>query len=210
MRSSSGTARLLPATSSSPRRLQAGSTGAPGARGALLTLIDDKTQPAIVRASAIARLGRWMTPSMVPAVTRGLNDPDAVVRLASVEALATTDPATRQRYLTRMLGDPVRAVRIEAARALAGPAESGLASDGPGALRIGFDGVHRGANLQRRSSRRARCLGQSVRDPRQRRGRDRRVPKGDRARSDLRARVRQSRRPVSRARRRQRSGEGLA
>ena len=40
--------------------------GAPGARGALLTLIDDKTQPAIVRASAIARLGRWMTPAMLP------------------------------------------------------------------------------------------------------------------------------------------------
>ena len=46
--------------------LHAGSTGAPGARGALLSLIDDKAQPAIVRASAIARLGRWMTPTMLP------------------------------------------------------------------------------------------------------------------------------------------------
>ena len=106
--------------------LHAGSTGAPGARGALLSLIDDQAQPAIVRASAIARLGRWMTPTMLPAVSRALNDPDASVRLAAVEALANTDAPTRQRYLTRMLGDPVRSVRIEAARALAGPAEAGL------------------------------------------------------------------------------------
>jgi len=109
--------------------LRAASTGAPGARGKLLTLIDDKTQPAIVRATAIARLGRWMTPSMFPAVTRALNDPDAVVRLAAVEALAGTDPATLQRYLPRMLVDPVRAVRIETARALAGPTEARLTAD---------------------------------------------------------------------------------
>ena len=109
--------------------LQAGSVGGPGARGALLTLIDDKAQPAIVRATAIARLGRLMTPTTLPAVTRGLNDPDAVVRLAAVEALSATDVPTRQRFLTRMLGDPVRAVRIEAARALAGPAEAGLSAD---------------------------------------------------------------------------------
>ena len=109
--------------------LRAGSAGAPGARGALLALIDDNAQPAIVRASAIDRLGRWMTPTMVPAVTRALNDADATVRLAAVEALANMDPATRQRYLVRMLGDPVRAVRIEAARALAGPAEAGLPPD---------------------------------------------------------------------------------
>jgi predicted CXXCH cytochrome family protein len=107
----------------------AGSAGGPGARGALLALIDDPSQPAIVRASALARLVHLMTPTMLPAVSRALNDPDAVVRLAAVEALAGTDPVTRQRYLARMLADPVRAVRIEAARALAGPAETGLAAE---------------------------------------------------------------------------------
>jgi tetratricopeptide (TPR) repeat protein len=117
--------------------LRAESTGAPGARGALLGIVDDKAQPAIVRATAIARLGRWMAPSTLPAVVRGLNDPDALVRLAAVEALANTDPATRQRYLPRMLGDSVRAVRIEVARALAGPAEAGLATED----RARFDGA---------------------------------------------------------------------
>jgi tetratricopeptide (TPR) repeat protein len=82
-----------------------------------------------VRASAIARLERWMTPTTLPAVTRGLNDPDALVRLAAVDALSSTDVPTRQRYLPRMLADPVRAVRIEAAHALVGPAEAGLQAD---------------------------------------------------------------------------------
>ena len=106
--------------------LRAGATGGPGARGALLTLVDDKAQPAIVRASAIERLGQWPSPTTLAALTRALNDTDATVRLAAVEALADVDPPTRQRYLPRMLGDPVRAVRVEAAHALAGPAEAGL------------------------------------------------------------------------------------
>ena len=57
------------------------------------------------------------------------------MRLAAVEALASSEIATRQRYLARMLDDPVRVVRIEAARALAGAAEQGLAP----AQRTAFD-----------------------------------------------------------------------
>jgi tetratricopeptide (TPR) repeat protein len=106
--------------------LHASSAGAPGARGALLTLLDDKAQPAIARASAIDRLGHYLTPVTTDAISRALNDPDAVVRLAAVEALGGADSAARQRYLPRMLDDPVRAVRIEAARALAGTPEQAL------------------------------------------------------------------------------------
>src|SRR5206468_12725118 len=104
--------------------LQAGSAQAPGARGALMTIADDRAQPSIVRASAIERLGRMLSPSSLPTLTRALNDPDALVRLAAVEGIGGTDAATRIRYLPRMLGDPVRSVRIEAARALAGPPEA--------------------------------------------------------------------------------------
>ena len=108
--------------------LHAGSTGGPTARGALLTLLDDRKQPALARASAIDRLGRYPTPVTVEAISRALNDPDAVVRLAAVEALGGTDAATRERYLPRMLDDSVRAVRIEAARALAGAPEQSLSA----------------------------------------------------------------------------------
>ena len=104
--------------------LRAGSLAAPGARGALLGLIEDKAQPALVRASAIARLRPLLTPLTIDAVARELNDPDSLVRLAAVDALANAEPGPRQRYLPRMLGDPVRAVRVEAARALAGAPET--------------------------------------------------------------------------------------
>jgi len=106
--------------------LHAGALGTPGARGALLAVIADKEQPALVRASAIDRLGHWLTPTTIGPVTNALNDPDSVVRLAAVNALASTDPATRQRYLPRLLDDPVRSVRMETARALSGAPESGL------------------------------------------------------------------------------------
>ncbi len=109
--------------------LHAGAQGAPNARGALMALIDDKAEPAIVRASAIDRLGRWITPATLDAVTRSLNDSDPMVRLAAVEALANSDPALRPRYLPRMLDDPILPVRIEAARGLAGQAEGALPPD---------------------------------------------------------------------------------
>ena len=101
--------------------LHAGSLGAPGARDALLAVIDNGLEPAVVRASAIERLGHLLTPGTVDAVSRSLGDPDAVVRLAAVEAVAHTDSAMRQRLLASRLDDAVRAVRIEAARALASP-----------------------------------------------------------------------------------------
>jgi len=109
--------------------LRGGSTGAPGARGALLALINDKTQPAIVRASALARLGFWLTPATLAAVTQQLNDPDPLVRMAATGALANTDAQTRRRYLPRMLDDPVKSVRIDAAGALAGAPEAGLSPE---------------------------------------------------------------------------------
>jgi tetratricopeptide (TPR) repeat protein len=109
--------------------LHDGAQGGPNTRGALMALIDDKAQPAIVRASAIDRLGRWLTPATLDALTRSLNDADPIVRLATVEALANADPVLRQRYLPRMLGDAILPVRIEAARGLAGQAEGALSAE---------------------------------------------------------------------------------
>ena len=107
----------------------AGASGAPGARGKLLTIVDDPAQPAIVRASAIERLAPWLTPTTAQSVARALNDADPLVRMAAVGALSGADAQMRQRYLPRMLSDPVRIVRMEAARALAGDAEAGLPAD---------------------------------------------------------------------------------
>lgn len=101
--------------------LDAGNRGAPGAEGMLAKLASDQTQPAIARASALARVRRF-TPEAFAATRDGLADPSPLVRRASVEALATLDPRMRAALLAPLLDDPVRSVRIEAASALTGVA----------------------------------------------------------------------------------------
>jgi tetratricopeptide (TPR) repeat protein len=103
--------------------------GAPGAQGALLRIADDRVQPAIVRASALQRLTRYLGAATLPTVRNALNDPDPMVRSAAVNVLAAADAATRAQLLARMLADPVRLVRMDAARALAGEPEARLAPD---------------------------------------------------------------------------------
>jgi len=97
--------------------------GAPGARSALLRIVEDPAQTAFVRASALARLGRYLNPGVLGFVVDALSDTDANVRMAAVSVLAGANVDTRLRYLPRMLEDPVRVVRMDAARALAGEPE---------------------------------------------------------------------------------------
>ncbi|MCC6198404.1 MAG: ammonia-forming cytochrome c nitrite reductase subunit c552 [Burkholderiales bacterium] len=119
--------------------MQRGTAGAPGGRGALMTLAADKAQPALVRASALARLGAWLTPVTLDTFARALNDPDPVVRMAAVEALAAAPAEVRLRYLPRMAADPVRAVRVATARALAGPTETRVPQEHRAALAKAMD-----------------------------------------------------------------------
>jgi predicted CXXCH cytochrome family protein len=103
--------------------------GAPGAPGALIRIAEDRGEPAIVRASALQRIGRRLSAVTLPTVRNALNDPDPMVRAAAVGALSGADAQTRVQLLARMLDDPVRLVRMEAARALAGEPEARLAPD---------------------------------------------------------------------------------
>jgi tetratricopeptide (TPR) repeat protein/cytochrome c553 len=103
--------------------------GAPGAQRALIGIAADRAQPAIVRASALQRLGRFPGPATLPTLRNTLNDSDPMVRSAAVNALAGADAATRVQLLARLLGDPVRLVRMDAARALAGDSEARLAPE---------------------------------------------------------------------------------
>jgi tetratricopeptide (TPR) repeat protein len=100
--------------------------GAPGASGLLARIANDGAQPAIVRASAVARAGA-LDPAL-PGVNfrAALADPDPTVRAAAAEAAANGDADPWVEPLTRLLRDPLRLVRIEAAHALAGPTESRL------------------------------------------------------------------------------------
>jgi tetratricopeptide (TPR) repeat protein len=84
-----------------------------------------KDTSAMVRATAIALLGRYNTAQGYPsgraqaAAITGLEDPDGLVRVAAVRSLQNLPPDQLQRRLAPMLHDPLRAVRSEAARSLA-------------------------------------------------------------------------------------------
>ncbi len=106
--------------------LHGGRTWAADAPQQLQRVIEDGTQPAIVRATALSLLARQLDDRALSLAEGLLSDHDPLLRLAAVNALAGTPPELRVRLLRDRLTDDVRAVRMEAARALAGPAEAGL------------------------------------------------------------------------------------
>jgi Flp pilus assembly protein TadD len=89
------------------------------AQSDLIELTRDSATPGIVRATALTELGGYLDPNTVSTAQEGLQSTDALVRLAAVELLSGTDPATRWGRLAPLLQDPVRAVRIATADALA-------------------------------------------------------------------------------------------
>jgi tetratricopeptide (TPR) repeat protein len=101
--------------------------GGPGAQAELAEIVRDPQQPAVARASAVRRLGRFLSPATLPVMRQALVDPDPLVRAAAAGALSGADAGTRAQALPRLLDDPVREVRMEAARALAGEPETRLA-----------------------------------------------------------------------------------
>jgi tetratricopeptide (TPR) repeat protein len=77
----------------------------------------DESQPAVVRATALALL-RGDPDAGMDARLAATRDPDAEVRAAAADSLEAVDAKRRTYGLGPLLRDPVRAVRIAAARAL--------------------------------------------------------------------------------------------
>ena len=97
----------------------AAESGEPSALVKLAGVAADTAQPAIVRASALARLAGsgQFTRDFAQSTAR---DADPLVRLASVQLADVMPAEMRAAVLGLLLGDATRAVRIEAARSLAG------------------------------------------------------------------------------------------
>jgi len=103
--------------------IAAGRAGRPGAEASLGKLVEDTSQPAIVRATALDLLGRYGQGS-VPASLTATRDPDPAVRTAAVGSLERVPTESRAPLVAPLLVDPVRTVRLEAARVLSSvPAE---------------------------------------------------------------------------------------
>jgi tetratricopeptide (TPR) repeat protein len=95
--------------------------GKPDARRLLAVIVNDTTQPAIARATALAEL----TPSDRDGITtlsKGLNDANPLLRLGALQGLAFADPSQRAPLAAPLLSDSMRTVRLEATRLQAGAA----------------------------------------------------------------------------------------
>lgn len=98
--------------------IAAGRAHAAGGGPALAAVIDDSSQPAIARATALTLRAPYLTADDVPRVERALRDPDPEVRRAALALLFAWDPARRWQTGAPLLEDPVRSVRLAAADAL--------------------------------------------------------------------------------------------
>jgi tetratricopeptide (TPR) repeat protein len=85
---------------------------------ALAKLVADLGLPAIVRASALARLGRTPGRTALMTAQAHLGDPDPNIRYAAASVFETQAPEDRA-AVRPLLSDPRRAIRIEAAWLLA-------------------------------------------------------------------------------------------
>lgn len=90
----------------------------------LVRVFGDSTQPAIVRATALARMARYPGQGALDAARTGADDRHALVRLAALQVLEAFPPRDRVMIGVPLLGDRARAVRQGAAWVLAPVADS--------------------------------------------------------------------------------------
>jgi len=106
------------------RAFAADDRGEPSAADSLARVFGDSTEPAIARASALARLARYGGPGAFDAARRGADDRNPLVRLGALQVLEVFPPRERVTIAVPLLGDSTRAVRQGAAWVLAPIADS--------------------------------------------------------------------------------------
>ena len=98
--------------------------GDAAAADSLGAVANDPTEPAIVRASAIARLAAYPGAVALAAARRGARDASPLVRRGALDALEAFGAAERLEIAAPMLTDSTRIVRLRAAWVLAPIADS--------------------------------------------------------------------------------------
>ena len=104
--------------------LALGRQGSPEGKAALERLIQDTTQPGVVRATAVELVARYGGTTLATPLQVALWDADPLVRTAGAEALDRLEPGLGRQMALPLLHDSIRLVRITAARFLAGQSGS--------------------------------------------------------------------------------------
>jgi predicted CXXCH cytochrome family protein len=98
--------------------LHAGRTWAEDRAPLLRQVIEDRNEPAIVRATALSLLAEQIDAPDVDLIGRLVDDTEPLVQLAALEAMSNLPPQLRFPRAQRLLTDPLLALRISAARVL--------------------------------------------------------------------------------------------
>jgi predicted CXXCH cytochrome family protein len=98
--------------------LHAGQNASVNAEQQLRRTAEDTTLPAIVRATALSLLPRFLGPQSFRTVEASLGASDPLVRRAAVAALTAVEPRTRVKPGLPLLHDALRTVRLEAVSTL--------------------------------------------------------------------------------------------
>jgi tetratricopeptide (TPR) repeat protein len=99
--------------------LSAADAGTLDAQARLSALAADATQSSIARATALAELSFPRTGAALTALTNGLRDTSALVRLGALQSVTQFPVASRLSMVEPLLSDPMKSIRVEAAQILA-------------------------------------------------------------------------------------------
>ncbi|MGC2409929.1 MAG: tetratricopeptide repeat protein [Methyloceanibacter sp.] len=102
----------------------------PGAASLLAAVAADANAPSFARASALAELAAYVSPSNIGLAQTGLSDPDPIVRLGALDMVEAVPLDQLWPLVSPLMSDPIRGVRLRAASLLAGvPSERLSGSD---------------------------------------------------------------------------------
>lgn len=96
----------------------------------LAKLINDMTQPAIARATAIEYLSRIQDSISYPTIVKSLKDRDPIVRISALQAITILPPEQKLPLASNLLNDNFRGVRVSAANTLADVPNQNLTPSG--------------------------------------------------------------------------------
>jgi Tfp pilus assembly protein PilF len=95
----------------------------------LVKLIEDRSMPAIVRATALVELRHYLGPRSLNTLSKAVNDPDPIVRLASLQTLEAVESKLRLDLAFPLLKDPLRGIRIRAVGVITGVPRADLSAE---------------------------------------------------------------------------------
>lgn len=110
-------------------KLIPGITGQPNGHIGLLELINDASEPEIVRASAVKAMAGYNSQNFLREYLKWLNDKSPIVRGATLDVLSEQNNPDYLQYFIPLLKDPKRSVRIKSFYALGGMPESQIPSN---------------------------------------------------------------------------------